>query len=213
MAGKKPVEQVAVGPLRVFHRGDQPPPLLDLQRDRLARRVLLRHVLAPGREQIAPSEEGDLVRADLGQHDPGAPPVIAERLHRDLGPVAFRGATVDQDGVDAVVAVAEDVGLYRQRPAGDRLGGEPAAVDLRVLAILQRDGRLVDFLRENLDGYSDAQIDAFLDSKTEKKRIYAVAEDYLTRNGAKKDDPESFCRIGRDEIAKNTIIGSLLVAK
>jgi hypothetical protein len=36
----------------------------------------------------------------------------------------------------------------------------PSAVDLRVLAILQRDGRLVDFLRENLDGYTDAQIGA-----------------------------------------------------
>lgn len=36
----------------------------------------------------------------------------------------------------------------------------PSTVDLRVLAILQRDGRLVDFLREHLDGYSDAQIGA-----------------------------------------------------
>lgn len=62
-------------------------------------------------------------------------------------------------------------------------------------------------------GYSETQIDAFLDDKQEKKRVYAVAEDYLTRNGAKKDNPESFCRIGRAEIRKNTIIGSLLVAK
>lgn len=62
-------------------------------------------------------------------------------------------------------------------------------------------------------GYSAAQIDAFLDDKAEKARIYAVAEDYLTRQGAKANDPESFCRVGRQEIAKNTIIGSLLVAK
>jgi hypothetical protein len=36
----------------------------------------------------------------------------------------------------------------------------PTGPDLRVLAVLQRDGRLVDFLQENIDGYSDAQIGA-----------------------------------------------------
>lgn len=49
---------------------------------------------------------------------------------------------------------------YAQKVADLDVPVEPAAVDLRVLAILQRDGRLVDFLRENLDGYSDAQIGA-----------------------------------------------------
>jgi Domain of unknown function (DUF2760) len=32
--------------------------------------------------------------------------------------------------------------------------------DLRVLAVLQRDGRLIDFLQEEIDAYSDAQIGA-----------------------------------------------------
>jgi hypothetical protein len=32
--------------------------------------------------------------------------------------------------------------------------------DLRVLAVLQRDGRLIDFLEENIDAYSDEQIGA-----------------------------------------------------
>jgi hypothetical protein len=32
--------------------------------------------------------------------------------------------------------------------------------DLRVLAILQRDGRLIDFLEEEIDAYSDSQIGA-----------------------------------------------------
>lgn len=35
-----------------------------------------------------------------------------------------------------------------------------AGPDLRVLAILQRDGRLVDFLQEEIDAYPDAQIGA-----------------------------------------------------
>lgn len=62
-------------------------------------------------------------------------------------------------------------------------------------------------------GYTGAQIEAFLDSKPDKQRIYAVAEAYLTQNGAQKDDPQSFCRIGEAEIAAGSVAGSLLVAK
>jgi hypothetical protein len=36
----------------------------------------------------------------------------------------------------------------------------PTGPDLRVLAVLQRDGRLIDFLKEDLDLYSDAQVGA-----------------------------------------------------
>jgi hypothetical protein len=36
----------------------------------------------------------------------------------------------------------------------------PTGPDLRVLAVLQRDGRLVDFLEEEIDGYTDTQIGA-----------------------------------------------------
>lgn len=38
----------------------------------------------------------------------------------------------------------------------------PAATgpDLRVLAVLQRDGRLIDFLEEDIDAYTDAQVGA-----------------------------------------------------
>ena len=62
-------------------------------------------------------------------------------------------------------------------------------------------------------GYSREEIDAFLDSKADKARIYAVAEDYLARNGVVKDDPESYCRLGRAEIERRTVTGSLLVEK
>lgn len=40
------------------------------------------------------------------------------------------------------------------------LKAKPQGPDLRILAILQRDGRLVDFLMEEIAGYSDAQIGA-----------------------------------------------------
>ncbi len=40
------------------------------------------------------------------------------------------------------------------------LGQTLTGPDLRVLAILQRDGRLLDFLQEDIDSYTDAQIGA-----------------------------------------------------
>lgn len=62
-------------------------------------------------------------------------------------------------------------------------------------------------------GYSEAQIDTFLDSKEDKKRIYAVAEDYLKRKGAKKGDAQSFCAIGDQEFASKSYIATFLVKK
>ncbi|WP_145267947.1 DUF2760 domain-containing protein [Tautonia plasticadhaerens] len=40
--------------------------------------------------------------------------------------------------------------------------GPPSAEgpDLRILALMQRDGRLIDFLQEEIDGYSDDQVGA-----------------------------------------------------
>jgi hypothetical protein len=40
------------------------------------------------------------------------------------------------------------------------LSPAPTGPDLRILAVLQRDGRLVDFLLEDLDAYPDSQIGA-----------------------------------------------------
>lgn len=62
-------------------------------------------------------------------------------------------------------------------------------------------------------GYSEAEIEAFLDSEADRARIYAAAEDYLARQGAREGDRESFCRVGRAEIEARSIIGSLLVAR
>ena len=93
----------------------------------------------------------------------------------------------------------------------DRIRRTCPTIDGRIFYAYGEARKLKSYARDK--GYSNAQIDAFLDSKPDKKRIYAVAEDYLTRKGAKAADPQSFCAIGRQEIAAKTIIGSLLVAK
>lgn len=59
-------------------------------------------------------------------------------------------------------------------------------------------------------GYSNDEIDAFLKDKTERKRIYAIADSYMESQGVRAGDPESYCALGRAEIAANTVTGSLL---
>jgi hypothetical protein len=54
----------------------------------------------------------------------------------------------------------------------------PTGPDLRVLAVLQRDGRLVDFLEEEIDGYSDAQIGAAV--RDIHRGCRKALRDYLT---------------------------------
>jgi len=59
-------------------------------------------------------------------------------------------------------------------------------------------------------GYTEDEVKAFLKNKTEKDRLKGLAADYLAKAGAKSGDAESYCKVGRDEIAKGTLAGSLL---
>ena len=110
--------------------------------------------------------------------------------------------------------------LSQERHINDSL------VQARVADMLRRgcptlDARLVRAFSEArklkryaLDqGYSEAQIDAFLDSRDERRRIYAEADRYMVANGVVNGQPETFCRLGQQEIARKTIAGSLLVAR
>lgn len=62
-------------------------------------------------------------------------------------------------------------------------------------------------------GYSQTEIDAYVKSPEEKARMRARGEAYLKANGVSYADPETFCTLGRTEIAKGTQIGQLLRAK
>lgn len=59
-------------------------------------------------------------------------------------------------------------------------------------------------------GYSSSEVKEFVTSKTEKARGKAEAVDWLHAQGAVDGDQASFCKIGRDEIAKDSLIGQLL---
>lgn len=62
-------------------------------------------------------------------------------------------------------------------------------------------------------GYSNDEIEAYVDSDKEKARMRARGEAYLVAHGVSYDDPQSFCALGREEIEKSSQIGVLLRAK
>ncbi|GAA6187418.1 DUF5333 domain-containing protein [Litorivita sp. NS0012-18] len=62
-------------------------------------------------------------------------------------------------------------------------------------------------------GYSDAEIEAYVTNKAEKAKMRSRGEAYLKAKGVQRSNPETFCDLGRAEIASNSRIGALLKAK
>lgn len=61
-------------------------------------------------------------------------------------------------------------------------------------------------------GYSDAEIDAYLDSDPDKDRVKASARAYLEMRGVQFGSASSFCEVGIAEIREETSIGQFLRA-
>jgi len=59
-------------------------------------------------------------------------------------------------------------------------------------------------------GYSDAEIDAYVEDNTEKTRLESIARARLASLGVVADQPQSYCLVGQAEIAAGTAIGQLL---
>lgn len=71
--------------------------------------------------------------------------------------------------------------------------------------------KLEDLKKYAVDqGYTEAEVKAFLKDKSQKDRIKALAADYLKKAGAVEGDVESYCVAGRAEIDKGTLAGSML---
>ncbi len=59
-------------------------------------------------------------------------------------------------------------------------------------------------------GYSDAEIEAYVDDDAEKDRLEAVARQRLADLGAVVGDEASYCAVGQSQIAADTPVGQLL---
>ncbi|MDF3607360.1 DUF5333 domain-containing protein [Paracoccus sp. DMF-8] len=129
-------------------------------------------------------------------------------------------AAVAAVSLQALPVAAQQVPLAQEKYVNDRLIAariadrirrECPSYNARMIYAYGQARALKAYARNQ--GYSEAQIEAFLDSKEDKRRIYAVAEDYLTRNGAVKGNAQSFCRVGAQEFANNSYIATFLVAR
>lgn len=62
-------------------------------------------------------------------------------------------------------------------------------------------------------GYSQAEIDAYINDDDEKAKMRERRNAYFEARGASNLDPESLCVLGREEMSRNSRIGQLLRAK
>ena len=98
-----------------------------------------------------------------------------------------------------------------QARVADMLRRGCPSLDARIIRAFSEARKLKRYALDK--GYSEDQIDAFLENRDERRRIYAEADRYMTANGVVNGQPETFCRLGQQEIAQKTIAGSLLVAR
>lgn len=59
-------------------------------------------------------------------------------------------------------------------------------------------------------GYTDAEIEAYVDDRAERDRLEAIARAALADLGVIEGDESSYCAVGRAQIAANTRVGWLL---
>jgi hypothetical protein len=62
-------------------------------------------------------------------------------------------------------------------------------------------------------GYTEDQVDAYINNSDEKAKMRERRNAYFTSQGASNLDADSLCVLGRDEIARQTQVGALLKAK
>jgi Family of unknown function (DUF5333) len=91
---------------------------------------------------------------------------------------------------------------------GDVIRKTCPTISARMFTVL---GKIEDLKRYATNkGYSREEVEAFIKNPEQKARIKAEAAAYLAKAGAVEGDAESYCRVGRDEIAKGSLIGELL---
>lgn len=91
---------------------------------------------------------------------------------------------------------------------GDILRKACPAASARMLVVYGRLRELESYARAQ--GYTEAEVKAYLKSPADKARIRREAEAYLARAGAVAGDSDSYCRVARDEVRRGTLAGQLL---
>lgn len=81
-------------------------------------------------------------------------------------------------------------------------------IKARMVRALMLLGSLERYAKDQ--GYSESEIDAFLDDDAEEDRLRARITSDLQKRGVPPGDVEAHCRVGLEEIAADTPVGRLL---
>lgn len=109
------------------------------------------------------------------------------------------------------VPLAEEAHINSQLvagAAGDILRNTCPSISARLLVVWTKLRALESYARAQ--GYTEDEVKLFLKDKAQKARVKSEARDYLAAAGAVEGDVESYCRAGRGEIDRQTLVGSLL---
>lgn len=115
--------------------------------------------------------------------------------------------------VSAQVPLSEESHINESLVAvavGDAIRKICPTISARMVTVYFKAKDLENYARKA--GYQEDEVKAFLKDKTEKARIRALAKDYMSANGVVEGDVGSYCALGKAEISKDSLIGSLLRA-
>jgi hypothetical protein len=91
---------------------------------------------------------------------------------------------------------------------GDAIDDNCPTIEARKLRALGELNSLKNYALEQ--GYTSDQIRGLVTSKEEKAKGKALAADWLKERGAEPGNPDAYCRIGEEEIARASLVGYLL---
>ncbi|MBD3678112.1 MAG: DUF5333 domain-containing protein [Rhodobacteraceae bacterium] len=91
---------------------------------------------------------------------------------------------------------------------GDEIRKNCPSISPRYVTFLRRKWELERYALDQ--GYTREEIVAYVDSKVEQRRMNGLRDEYLKENGVVRGDSESYCRLGREEIAAETYMGTML---
>lgn len=114
----------------------------------------------------------------------------------------------------AQVPLAEEPHINEQLMAaavGDAIRKTCPSISARMVTVYFKMKELEKYARKA--GYQEDEVKVFLKDGAEKARIKGMAAAYMAANGVVVGDVATYCALGKAEIGKDSLIGSLLRSK
>ncbi len=149
--------------------------------------------------------------ASRGSGFPGFRPVPAARALLALALAAVLATAAARAPAQALPPLRENAHVTRSLVAamvGEGIRRACPSIHARLLVALRK-ARELERYALGL-GYSKEEIQAFIRDPEEKARIIALARAYMVEKGVVEGEKETYCRLGRAEIAAGTLTGQLL---